>query len=63
MKNEKKPRRERGEGRLYKRLDSNYWWLQFYANGVQVRESTKTDDEKKAGKLLLKRLGQVEAEV
>jgi integrase len=58
-----KPKRARGEGRLYKRGDSNFWWIQFYDDGQCVRESTKTVDEAKAARLLRKRLGQVEAEV
>jgi integrase len=59
-----KARAARGSGRLYKRGDSGYWWIQFYdGSGKQTRESTKTEDEKKAAKLLRKRLGQVEAGV
>ena len=59
-----KPRRPRGDGRLYKRVDSNYFWIQFYdGRGQRVRESTKTEDPKKAAKLLRQRLGQVEAHV
>jgi integrase len=57
-------RRPDGSGRLYKRPDSNFWWIQFYSqHGKQIRESTKTEDEKKAEKLLRKRIGEVAARV
>src|SRR5579864_2406360 len=49
----------RGEGRIF--LRGNVWWIQFYDHGLQIRQSAGTEDEKKAGKLLRKRLGEVEA--
>jgi integrase len=52
--------RERGEGRIFWR--GSVVWIQFYdARGQQMRESTHGADEKKAAKLLRKRLGEVGA--
>jgi integrase len=51
--------RARGEGRIFKR--GNVYWIQFYSYGAQVRESAETDDEKKAARVLRKRLGEVGA--
>ncbi len=53
-------RRARGEGRVFMR--GNVAWIQ-YANGrgEQLRESTHSPDEKAAGKMLRKRLGEVGA--
>jgi integrase len=52
-------KRERGEGRIFRRKHSRFLWLQYYRNGAQVRESAGTDDEKKARNLLRKKLGAV----
>jgi integrase len=38
-KEEKKPRRNRGEGRIFKKAGSNNWWIQWYQNGRGIRES------------------------
>ncbi len=58
MSNEAK--RARGDGRLF--LRGNIWWIQFYDRACQqIRESSGETDEKKAGKLLRKRLGEVQA--
>jgi hypothetical protein len=53
--------RDRGTGRLFRR--GNVWWIQFYSHGKQVRESAGTDDEKKAAKLLKRKLAEVETGV
>jgi integrase len=42
----------RGRGSLYKQPKSPYWWVSYYVDGHQVRESTKTDNKKKAQKYL-----------
>lgn len=53
-------KRERGEGRIFMR--GNVAWIQYYdSRGQQMRESTHGGDEKKAAKLLRKRLGEVAA--
>ena len=54
-------KRARGEGRIFKR--GTTCWIQFYSHGRQVRESAGTDDEKKAAKILRKKMGEVEAGV
>ena len=56
--NEKRARRE---GRIFKR--GNTFWIQFYSHGQQIRASAGTDDERKAAKILRRRLGEVEAEI
>ena len=53
-------KRSRGEGRIF--LRGKVQWIQFYdARGKKIRESTGEIDEKKAGKILRARLGQVAA--
>jgi integrase len=54
-----KQKRARGEGRVF--LRGNVYWIQFYSHGVQVRESAGTDDEKKALRILRRKVGEVEA--
>jgi hypothetical protein len=51
--------RQRGSGSLYKQPGSNVWWMSYYRNGRQLRESTGTTDEANAGKILKKRVAQV----
>jgi len=54
--------RKRGEGRIYRRPHSAYFWIQYYnTRGERIRESTDETDEKKAGKVLLRKLGEVAA--
>ncbi len=55
----KKPRRERGSGRLWK--IGNIWYIQYYVNGAQRRETTRSTDEKFARKLLNRRIGEAAA--
>ena len=50
-------KRARGDGRIF--LRGNIWWVQFYDRGAQIRESTGETDEKKAGRYLRRRLGEV----
>jgi integrase len=53
-------KRARGDGRIF--LRGNVVWIQYYdVRGQQVRESSHSTDEKKAAKLLRKRLGEVGA--
>lgn len=48
----------RGMGRIYKR--GPIWWVCYYHRGKQYRESSRSDSEAKARKLLRKRLGEIE---
>jgi len=49
----------RGDGRLYQRKRSPFWWCEFYHNGKQCRESTGETDERKAQKHLDRRVHEV----
>jgi len=51
--------RLRGDGRLF--LRGTTWWMQFYVDGRQQRESTKASDPEKAEKVLRARLKEVHA--
>lgn len=52
-------RRARGEGRIWK--IGRIWWIQFYARGRQVRESSHSDRKIVAERLLRQRLGEAAA--
>lgn len=52
------PRRKRGEGRIWKK--GRIWWVQYYAYGRQVRESSRSTGKPIADRLLRKRLGEIE---
>jgi integrase len=41
-------RRPRGTGCLYRQPGSEIWWVQFHRNGQRFRESTGTDNKRKA---------------
>src|SRR5471030_2558720 len=49
----------RGDGRIFKRGAT--WWMSFYVDGHEQRESTKTKDEEKARKTLRAKLKEVHA--
>ena len=51
-----KPRRERGSGRVWRM--GNIWWIQYYARGKQMRESSGSRHERDARKLLTTRLSE-----
>jgi integrase len=54
--------RVESEGRVFKRPGSRFWWVAYYkAPGREVRESTRTTDEKRAKKFLTSRLKEVAA--
>ena len=52
-------RRKRGEGRIWRR--GHIWWIQFFAHGRQVRESSRSDRKPMAERLLRQRLGDAAA--
>ena len=57
-------RRVRGAGRIFRRENSQFIWVQYYdVHGNQIRESSGTRDERKAEKFLRKKIGEVEAGV
>ncbi|MBI4487614.1 MAG: site-specific integrase, partial [Deltaproteobacteria bacterium] len=47
----------RGVGRVFKR--GRAWWIAFYHRGREIRESSNSESESKARKLLKKRLGEI----
>src|SRR4051794_8632695 len=49
----------RGDGRIFKRGDK--WWVAFYVDGREQRESAKTRNEEAAQKYLRKKLKEVHA--
>jgi integrase len=51
--------RPRGTGSIYKQPHSAAWWVSYYRNGKQHRESTGTEDYQEAGTFLRKRLGEI----
>lgn len=51
----------RGEGTAYKQDGSRFWWIQWYVQGKRFTESSKSEDEKVARRLLRKKLAAVEA--
>jgi integrase len=46
----------RGQGRLFRRKNSASWWIAYFHRGKEIRESAKTTNEQKAGRLLRERL-------
>jgi integrase len=62
---EKKARRERGAGRIFKPRhngkESAFYWIQYYSRGRQVRESCKSEKLAVAERLLRQRLGEAAA--
>jgi len=53
------PRRERGEGRVW--LVGKIWWVQYYVNGRQRRESSKSTTKTVADRLVKRRLFEAQA--
>jgi integrase len=49
----------RGDGRIFKRGET--WWMSFYVDGREQRESTKTTQEEKARRTLRTKLKEVHA--
>lgn len=55
-------KRERGQGRVFRRKGSRYLWVQYYdQRGQQVRASAETEDERTAEKFLRRKIGEVAA--
>jgi integrase len=52
----------RGDGRIYQRPGSSFWWVEYSLRGETFRESTKQTDEAKARKFLKRRLEEVGAD-
>lgn len=52
----------RGDGRIYLRKGSPFYWCAYYLHGKQYRESTGETDDQKARKFLNKKLKEVHAD-
>ena len=52
--------RQRGLGRIYQRKGTSAWWIQYHVRGKVHRESSGSDNENVAAKLLRKRLAEIE---
>lgn len=50
----------RGDGSVYRQKGSRFWWIQFFVAGERRRESTKTENEKLAWRLLRNKLVAIE---
>ena len=51
--------RPRGTGSIYQQKGSSRFWIQYYQNGKVFRESTGTDNRRKAEKILQSKLGEI----
>jgi integrase len=51
--------RPKGTGCIFKRPDSNKWWIKYSRNGRAFRESANVTDRHKAEKLLKQRLAEI----
>ncbi len=54
-------RRERGDGSLYRRPGTRYWWIAYSVAGKRVPESTGTTNRREAADVLRDRLSKVAA--
>jgi hypothetical protein len=54
--------RTRGSGCVLKLANSRNWYISFYVNGKQLRESTGSESKSVAEALLRKRLAEAERE-
>ena len=52
----------RGDGRIYKRPRSPFFWCEYWLRGKPYRQSTETADEKAAQKFLSRKLKEVHAD-
>jgi integrase len=50
-----------GDGRVFRRPDSKWLWIQYWVHGVQYRESTGTQDQKQAEEVLDRRIAEKQA--
>ena len=48
-------------GSIFQFKGCGNWYLKYYRNGVAVRESSGTDNQRKAEKILQQRIGEIAA--
>lgn len=51
----------RGDGTVYRQSGSRFWWIQYFVRGERRRESTKTENEKLAWRMLRTKLAEIDA--
>jgi len=51
--------RPKGTGCIYQRPDSSVWWIKYSRNGKNFRESTHTDNKRKAERTLKQRVAEL----
>src|SRR5438128_6799224 len=49
----------RGDGRIMKYPGSRFWYMAYFVNGKEVRESTKETDEQRARRVLRNKMAEV----
>src|ERR1035441_7518636 len=54
--------KSRGDGRIFQRKGSAFWWAAYYLRGKEYRESTGETEENKAQKFLGRKLKEVHAD-
>ena len=54
--------KSRGDGRIFRRKGSAFWWAAYYLRGKEYRESTGETEENKAQKFLGRKLKEVHAD-
>jgi len=59
MSEEKKPKRPRGTGSIYRQPGSRNWWVCYFKDGERIRESSGSETKTGAQNFLQKKLGDV----
>jgi integrase len=49
----------RGDGRIFPKAGSRFWWMAYYVDGTEVRESTGETDERRARAALRRKMADV----
>ena len=52
---------KRGNGSLYKRTGSKFFWITYFVNGRRIQESAETDNRTETGRVLRQRIADIEA--
>lgn len=53
----------RGDGRVFRRSGTRYWWMGYYVHGLHEQRSTRETDERRAKRVLKQRIAEVRAQV
>lgn len=52
---------KRGNGTVYKRAGSKFFWITYFVNGRRIQESAETSNRTEAGRMLRQRIADIEA--